>query len=144
MDGGPTRAAGHAAVSALIANIGQGRVLIANTGTYAQPPAELFSSRPANPGEYVSIFCTGLGDVTNRPASGAPALADPLSVTLETPTVTVGGKPATVTFSGLAPGFVGLYQINAQVPADSPVGNAVPLIVTQSGIQSNSVTIAVQ
>lgn len=132
------------AAPGLFSQFGKGLVLIANTGISAQPPAPFFNSRPANRGEYVSIFCTGLGNVTNRPASGAPALADPLSVTLDTPTVTIGGKTAAVSFSGLAPSYVGLYQINVQVPADAPVGDAVPLVVTQSGVPSNTVTIAVQ
>lgn len=121
-----------------------GMVQVANTTILAARPGVFPGSRPANRGEYITIWCTGLGDVTNRPASGAPASAEPLSVTLAAPTVTIGGQPALVTFSGLAPGFVGLYQINAQVPADAPVGDAVPLTVTQSGVQSNTVMIAVQ
>src|ERR1022692_3787942 len=51
---------------------------------------------------------------------GSPAAGNPLSETVTKPTVTIGGVPANVTFSGLAPGFVGLYQVNAQVPASAP------------------------
>jgi adhesin/invasin len=60
------------------------------------------------------------------------------------PTVTIGGSAAAVTFSGLAPGFVGLNQVNAQVPANIAPGNAVPLSLTINGAVSNTVTIAVQ
>ena len=123
-----------------------GSVQIANSTLYAWPVDGVpgVPSRPAKRGEYVTIYCSGLGDVTNRPPSGAAASSNPLSVTLAAPTVMIGGRPALVTFSGLAPGFVGLYQINAQVPADAPVGERVPLSVTQAGAQSNTVVIAVQ
>ena len=61
-----------------------------------------------------------------------------------TPVVTIGGVPAAVTFSGLAPGFVGLYQVNAEVPANARTGDAVPVALTIGGVTSNTVTIAVQ
>ena len=95
-------------------------------------------------GEYISIYCTGLGDVTTRPPLGSATPADPLASTLVTPVVTIGGAPATVSFSGLAPGFVGLYQVNVQVPATAPPGAAVPLVLTIGGLPANTVTIAVE
>jgi len=61
-----------------------------------------------------------------------------------TPTVTIGGKEATVSFSGLTPGSVGLYQVNAQVPAAAPKGAAVPVVITMNGWRSNTVTTAVK
>jgi len=57
--------------------------------------------------------------------------------------VTIGGIQANVTFAGLAPGFVGLYQVNAQVPSNAPVGNAIDVKLF-AGADSNTVTIAVQ
>ena len=56
----------------------------------------------------------------------------------------IGGTNAEVSFSGLAPNFVGLYQVNVQIPPDAPTGDAVPLTLSVGGISSNSVTIAVQ
>ena len=56
----------------------------------------------------------------------------------------VGGINAPVTFAGLAPGFMGLYQVNAQIPVGVTPGNSVPVIVTQAGSASNIATIAVQ
>lgn len=103
------------------------------------------SSNPATPGTTVIlIYCTGLGQVTNQPPTGSPAAGNPLSETVTKPTVTIGGVPANVTFSGLAPGFVGLYQVNAQVPASAPAGPSVPVVVSMGGVDSNPVTIAVQ
>jgi uncharacterized protein (TIGR03437 family) len=72
------------------------------------------------------------------------AQASPLSDTIATPTVTIGGMVAQVSSSGLAPGAVGLYQVNVQVPAGSPAGDAVPVILSIGGVTSNTGTIAVQ
>ena len=60
------------------------------------------------------------------------------------PTVTIGGVAGNVIFSGLAPDYVGLYQINVQVPDSVQPGNQVPVVVSISGSSSNAVTIAVQ
>jgi len=57
--------------------------------------------------------------------------------------LTIGGVPATVSFSGMSPGFVGLYQVNAQVPAAAAIGDAVPVALSIGGVSSNAVTIAV-
>jgi len=101
------------------------------------------TSAPARAGEFISIFASGLGAVAPSVASGAPASAINLSKTREIPVVKIGGVPATVSFSGLAPTFVGLYQINVQVPAGIS-GSALTLTVTLRGVDSNTATIAVQ
>ena len=117
---------------------GQGAVLIAPTSTLAGPAS------PVSRGAYISIFGTGLGAVTNQPVTGAAALGDPLSFSLTAPTVTIGGVTSEVSFSGLAPGFVGLYQVNVVVPSSVEPGSTVPVILTIGGVASNTVTIAVQ
>jgi uncharacterized protein (TIGR03437 family) len=61
-----------------------------------------------------------------------------------TPTVTIGGIPANVTFSGLAAGFAGVYEITVQVPENAPSGNAVPVQITADGRGSNNVLMAIQ
>jgi uncharacterized protein (TIGR03437 family) len=126
---------------------GQGAVQIAGTAIIAAPVGAIAgnTSRPANRGDVVTIYCTGLGPVINQPASGAlsPGLPN-LATTPVTPVVTIGGIQASVGFAGLAPGFVGLYQVNAQVPATSATGSAVPVAISVNGIPSNTVNIAVQ
>ena len=121
---------------------GQGAVEIAPTNELAAPLGT--GARPVQRGEYIAIFCTGLGAVSNQPATGAPALSNPLSITASQPIVTIGGVAAQVTYSGLAPGFAGLYQVNAMVPAAALSGNSVNLVISIGGVQSNTVTIAVQ
>jgi uncharacterized protein (TIGR03437 family) len=71
-------------------------------------------------------------------------LSNPLSSTTTLPVVTIGGVAAQVVFSGLAPDFVGLYQVNALVPQGAPSGSAVSVLMTIGGVASNTVTIAVQ
>jgi uncharacterized protein (TIGR03437 family) len=118
---------------------GQGAIVDALSGRL------LDSSNPAIVGStYVSIYCTGLGPVTNQPSSGAASPSGPLAATPTTPTVTIGGAKAQVLFSGLAPGWVGEYQVNAQVPPTSSTGSAVPVTISIGGVTSNTVTIAAQ
>lgn len=119
---------------------GQGAILGANNRVAD-------SSNPATAGTTIlQIFCTGLGPVSNQPATGAAAPTDPnsLAETITQPAVTVGGATAQVLYSGLAPGSVGLYQVNAKVSASSATGPAVPVAISIGGAASNTVTIAVQ
>jgi minor extracellular serine protease Vpr len=102
------------------------------------------SSNPASRGGFISLFCNGLGPVTNQPASGDSAVSSPLSSTTTLPTVTIGGVSVTnVPFSGLAPGFPGLYQVNLQVPANVQAGNQ-QIVVSIGGVSSPGLTLPVQ
>jgi uncharacterized protein (TIGR03437 family) len=124
---------------------GQGAVVIASSGVLAAPVGAFPGSQPVARGDFLAIYCTGLGAVNNTPADGAPAPSSaPLATTLATPSVTIGGVPATVSYSGLAPGLVGLYQVNVQVPASVPTGDAVNLATTVGSLTSNTVTVAVR
>jgi len=124
---------------------GQGVVTIANSRTIVAPAGSVpgAEARPAAKGEYLSIYCTGLGDVSNRPATGAAAL-DGSSTAKSPVTVSLGSVTVPAAYAGLAPGFVGLFQVNVQVPAATPSGPAVPLVLSVAGVNSNSVTIAIQ
>lgn len=117
---------------------GQGAILASSTSQLAS------GANPAVRGSYVSIYCTGLGPVTNQPASGAAALSVPLSITTTQPTVSIGGVASAVSYSGLTPTLVGLYQINVLVPTSVVPGAAVTVAITIGGVQSNTATMAVQ
>jgi uncharacterized protein (TIGR03437 family) len=104
----------------------------------------VFDSNPASAGSLIQIYCTGLGAVTNPPASGAAASTTTLSPTTSNPTVMIGGLLAKVVFSGLAPGTVGEYQVQVQVPAGVASGSAIPVVLSMGGAISNIVTIDVK
>jgi uncharacterized protein (TIGR03437 family) len=80
---------------------GLGAILVSGTGRTTD-------QNPASAGDSLEIYGTGLGTVMS---SGG------LNWTSSPVTVRIGNAQADVTFSGLAPGFVGLYQVNATVPA---------------------------
>ena len=124
---------------------------IFTTGIFGTGSAAILDSNnrlisPKNPtraGDIIQIYCTGLGPVTNQPATGAPSPANPLAHTTTLPTVMISGVPSTVQFSGLTPGDVGLYQVNAQVPA-AVSGSTAMLTISIGGATSNTVTIPVR
>lgn len=122
---------------------GQGAILIAGTTSIAAAQGAFPDSRPVVAGETLSIFGTGFGAVSNEPATGAGAPSMALAETISRPVVRIGGAAATVTFSGLAPGFVGLNQVNAILPAGVSTGDAVSVQVEIGGVPSNTVTAAV-
>ncbi|OFV96604.1 MAG: hypothetical protein A3H28_16190 [Acidobacteria bacterium RIFCSPLOWO2_02_FULL_61_28] len=100
-------------------------------------------SSPAARGETVILYASGLGPVSPSVGTGQAAPSAPLSNTLVTPIVTVGGVNAIVIFSGLAPGFVGLYQLNIVVPFNVVPG-ILDVIIQTGGLSSNVVKLAVQ
>ncbi|MGA2770593.1 MAG: S8 family serine peptidase [Bryobacteraceae bacterium] len=103
----------------------------------------ILASNPAHPGEILSLYANGLGPVTNAPASGAPAPGGAnLATTTTQPVVTIGGQPAKVGFSGLAPGYPGLYQIDVTVPSGL-TGNQ-QVTVSIGGQTSPAVVLPVQ
>jgi uncharacterized protein (TIGR03437 family) len=107
------------------------------------------AANPIARGQVLSIYGTGLGTVSNAPPDGEAAPSGPLAegakpdVSFNLLTPSAEG----VLFSGLAPGFVGLWQLNVRVPLTVPPGNSVPVIVllnSQPNLQQATVTIAVK
>ncbi len=76
----------------------------------------------AAPGQNITLYATGLGAVNGNLPIGAAEPFAPALTTTALPVVTFGDVSLTVTFAGLSPGFVGLYQVNATIPSAS--GNA--------------------
>jgi uncharacterized protein (TIGR03437 family) len=104
-----------------------GAVVHAGTATSAL-------TTPVRAGDYIEIYCTGLGPTQ---------ISGGLSLTTLQPTVFIGATPVSAAFSGLAPGFVGLYQVDVQIPAGLASGT-LPLEIASGSTYSNTVNIAVQ
>ena len=101
-------------------------------GVNCPAPYIIGTACPATPGALVEFYANGLGPTTNQPATDQLSLASPLAQTTTPPVVMIGGQQATVQFAGLAPGYVGLYQVNAYVPNGLAAGNQ-PITIAIGG-----------
>ncbi len=81
-------------------------------------------SNPASRGDILSLFATGCGVTVPGSATGALAQALLAACALSV-TVSIAGRAAEILYAGAAPGFAGVMQINARIPADIPL-DAVP------------------
>jgi uncharacterized protein (TIGR03437 family) len=102
------------------------------------------ANNPAKAGDVVVVYCTGLGATSPAMRSGEAAPPSPLARVVTPATVTIGGQPGAVQFAGLTPGFVGLYQVNVQIPSGVALGSSVPLVISQDGVPSNAATLAIR
>jgi uncharacterized protein (TIGR03437 family) len=93
-------------------------------------------SNPIHSKDTVMIYATGLGTVMPSVATGAAGPSKPLAVANALPLVTLGGVDLTVEFAGLAPGLVGVDEIEVKVPGSIPTGMSVPLVINQNGAQT--------
>ena len=94
---------------------------------------------PARRGDAITIYCTGLGAVTRQ---------GNLSFTTANVSAVLGGLELPSSFSGLTPGFIGLYQVNVPVPVTAPPGLGQPLLLRallrEGKVDSNTVFAAIQ
>jgi uncharacterized protein (TIGR03437 family) len=83
--------------------------------------APVTDEAPLRPGEFAVVYLTGLGAVRSLPPTGDAASSSNATV-LEIVEATLDGQPVEVVFAGLAPNFVGLYQVNFRVPLNARSG----------------------
>ncbi|OFW27946.1 MAG: hypothetical protein A3J28_12950 [Acidobacteria bacterium RIFCSPLOWO2_12_FULL_60_22] len=131
--------------TALRTGQGQGAVLNQDYSQNGNPQL-IPGAKPAARGSVIRIFATGAGetDPPLLPGEAAPAGGNPLVLTRVQPTVSIGGIPATVLDSVMAPGYPGVWQVDAEVPPTVTPGPAVSLFISAGGSDSNPVTIAVE
>jgi uncharacterized protein (TIGR03437 family) len=98
-------------------------------------------ANPIHRGDTILIFAAGLGRTFPEVEAGMPAPEQPLALASIPPVVDLGGVELPVYYAGLAPGWAGVYQINAIVPSWVPTGMSVPLTIRQS---ENSTTVSVR
>ncbi len=133
--------------------VGNTSVVVSNNGALSFPVSpQVLAATPAiaavvhltgdpvsqhNPpvaGETAVIYAVGLGATASNLPLGALSPMDPLAFTATTPDVSLGSLPMEVAFSGLTPGFIGLYQLNVVVPNNLPPdAGSLPCILRQGG-----------
>jgi type 1 glutamine amidotransferase len=89
-------------------------------------------------GGYALVYATGLGSTTPAVVEGSAAPVVPLARTLSRPVLRIGGQTAQVDFSGLVPGYAGLYQVNAFIPAQ---GEKLEIVLEAGGLVSNTIVL---
>ncbi|MBZ5604993.1 MAG: hypothetical protein LAO79_22065, partial [Acidobacteriia bacterium] len=90
-------------------------------------------SNPIHRNDGITIYLTGCGQTNPPVGDGLPAPTSPLAVALSAPTVYLGSTQLPLSYAGLAPGEVGVCQINALVPGSTATGLDMPLIINQGG-----------
>jgi uncharacterized protein (TIGR03437 family) len=118
--------------------------LFPDGATFALPSGAVsgLASRPARPGETITLWGIGFGPVIpDIPAGQIVLQTNTLAAPLQ---IFIGGVPAQVTYSGLAPELVGLYQFNVVVP-NVTGSDTVPLTFTLGGLSgTQTLYVAVQ
>jgi uncharacterized protein (TIGR03437 family) len=154
----PWEVAGQSSTPVLVTNNGQTSlaytqalrpldpaIFVASNGRMAvltQAGAQITTSNPASAGQVLSLYATGLGPVSPAIKTGQLTPVGTLYNTTNQATVTVGSANASVSFAGLAPNFVGLYQINFTVPAGLAAGDQ-SLVLGVGNITSPPLPLAV-
>lgn len=122
-----------AAVAPYVFNWGANHGSILNADNSLNTP-----DTPAAAGSFMQVYLTGQGAVSPPVNSRMAAPATPLSYVVANTTATIDGASAQVSFAGLAPGFVGLCQVNIDIPTGLPAGQH-KLVITIGGMSSNDV-----
>jgi uncharacterized protein (TIGR03437 family) len=101
------------------------------------------ASNPVVRGQYIELYGTGQGFVPGGPGDGQPSTGQ--VPTPATPQILIGSAGsdafvpvADITYSGLAPTLVDVWQINFQVPTTAQAGTAVPITVFLNNIPSTN------
>jgi uncharacterized protein (TIGR03437 family) len=116
--------------------LGQNRALVQNQDGSINGPGH-----PATPGSIVTAYLTGQGPLDLPVPSGSAAPPDPLIGAAAQVTATLGGQTGEVTFAGMTPGLVGVFQVNLRIPALAP--GDYPLAVAVGRAMSNAALISV-
>ena len=120
-------------------NYGTGNAVVVN-----QDGSINSAQHPAPRGSIVVLYATGEGQTSPAGVTGQAAAA-PFPLPVLSVSLTMAGIPANILFAGEAPGFVGLLQINAQVPSGFVPTGDLPVVLTVGPYQSPAgVTIAVE
>ncbi len=100
-------------------------------------------NHPGHRDEPLTLLATGMGTTTGgKVTAGSPAPLSPLAVT--GPVNLYFGNPLIkqagiiVDWSGLKPGYIGVYEIHARIPGDHINGDALPVTLKIGGVSSST------
>ena len=139
-----TDVTGSASQNVMIAAVSPGIFTLGAASLGVAPPGAIINvadgtintpNTPATRGQYISIYCTGLGATALK--AGLQTVAAPV-------TAVVNGVTLPASFAGMAPGFPGLYQVNLQIPAAQPPTLSGTLFLQQGSAVSNPVALSIQ
>ena len=115
-------------------------------GVFADPQGNLLPQASAPENTVATLYVNGIGEVSPALRTAFSPSAATAPVNLPKPalplSVTVGGAPAFLQFAGIAPGLVGVAQVNFTVPLSIPPGPQ-PVVVTVGGVSSPPVNLMV-
>ncbi len=105
------------------------------------------ATNPVPRGTIIQLFGTGQGPVLNPPPDGESS-PGPVETAVR-PQVILGSPGVQVPvenikYSGLAPNFVGLWQINVEIPLIAPSGSSIPITVYMNSIPSTNPSVPTQ
>lgn len=132
-------------VSVPVVSAGPGLFMVGTSAVVQNYPSYSLNGpgNPAPPDSTIIAYLTGSGPVSPAATDGVAAPLDSLVFATASHSAAIGSTPATVSFVGLAPGWVGLVQVNLVVPSGLASGTY-PLTVTIDGQASNAGNISVQ
>ncbi len=117
--------------------VGTGQIAAVNVDSRGRYYGVNSPSNPVRVGDYIELYGTGAGHIPGAPDDGRPpgrAVPTPFK-----PVVILNSRvvdEADVVYSGLAPNFVGVWQVNIRIPDFVPSGDAIPLAVIMQDVPS--------
>jgi uncharacterized protein (TIGR03437 family) len=120
--------------------------------------AVVAAGAPVHRGDWISFYATGLGPTSNdpataQPAAGLPQVVNPVNLLVSSGlvegtfpvVVALSANPLSIpaSWAGLAPGFVGLYQVNVQIPQSIAPGSYY-VELSQGTAKGNIVTLTIE
>ena len=112
-------------------------------GGMAFNPASAGPATPLSSGQTLTIYCTGLGAISQPLNPASAAGSTPISA-VNSVSVSIGGQNMPVTFAGLVPGYPGVYEVTGTVPSGLSSGTGVPVTITVAGQTSAAINVSVQ
>jgi uncharacterized protein (TIGR03437 family) len=119
-----------------ISTVAPGIFTLGSLGAVVNQDGQLNSpTAPALRGQVIVIYGTGFGETRQQ---------GQLNVAVTQVAAALNDRLLTVSYAGLTPGIIGLYQANVIIPSDLPPASDYRLVLRQAGMESNGVSVGVQ